>query len=424
VSRATLTVASSPTTDRSPRGCLACGAPLARTFVDLGATPLANAYREPGSTAPEPSYPLHVKVCDACLLVQIDELVAREELFSDYAYFSSYSDSWLAHCRAYVGAAAGRLGLGPDSFVVEVASNDGYLLREVVAAGIPCLGVEPAANVAEVAVAHGVDTLVEFFDVDLARRLTAERGHADLVIANNVLAHNADINGFVGGLAEMAGPQGAISVEAPHLLRLVAEVQFDTIYHEHVFYLSLHAMRSVLARHGLEVFDVDELATHGGSLRYWAARTGSGHATTPAVERVLAAERAAGLDRPEGYAGFAPRVDACRASLRSHLDTARVAGRTVVGYGAAAKGNTLLNVCGVTAADLAYVVDRSPHKQGRLLPGSHIPVRAPEDVFADRPDELLLLAWNLRDEIMATMAGIRAWGGRFVTPVPLVEVHP
>jgi SAM-dependent methyltransferase len=411
-----------------PSACMGCGTVLSRSFVDLGSTPLANAYLDAAGLAiaragGEPTFPLHVRVCDDCLLVQIDELVPREAMFSDYAYFSSYSDSWLAHSRAYVDRVVRRLGLGAESLVIEVASNDGYLLREVDARGVPSLGIEPAANVAEVARASGIDTLVEFFDIDLARRLVAEGRRADLLVANNVLAHNADINAFVGGMAEVLAPRGVVTVEAPHLLRLVEDVQFDTIYHEHVFYLSLHAMERVFERHGLVVFDVDVLTTHGGSLRYWACRPGTAP-IGPSVGAVLAAERAAGLHRPEGYDGFAPRVAACRSSLRSHLDAARERGERVVGYGAAAKGNTLLNVCGVTDRDLAYVVDRSPHKQDRFLPGSHLPVRAPEVVFDDRPDELLLLAWNLRDEIMSAMAGIRSWGGRFATPVPLVEVHP
>jgi SAM-dependent methyltransferase len=403
--------------------CLGCGAPLHRTVVDLGSTPLANSYVAPADLgAPEPTYPLHVRVCDACLLVQVEDTVPREALFSDYAYFSSYSDSWLHHAATFVDQAVDRLGLGRTSHVVEVASNDGYLLRNFVARDVPCLGIEPAANVAEAATAIGVPTMVEFFDLDLARSLVASGRDADLVVANNVLAHNADINGFVGGLRAVLRPDGVVAIEAPHLLRLMESVQFDTIYHEHFFYFSLHALERVFARHDLRVFDVEELSTHGGSLRVWACATGASHRTEASVDRVLAAERAASLHVPESYAGFAARVDDCRTSVRDFLRRAAADGRRVVAYGAAAKGNTLLNVCGVTRDDIAYVVDRSPHKQGRLLPGSHLAVKAPEAVFEDRPDELFLLAWNLRDEITASMAGIREWGGRFVVPVPVVEV--
>jgi SAM-dependent methyltransferase len=404
--------------------CLGCGAPLHRTVVDLGSTPLANSYVAADRVdEPEATYPLHVRVCDECLLVQVEDTVPREALFSDYAYFSSFSDSWLRHAAAFVDSAVERLGLGPDSHVIEVASNDGYLLRNVVDRGIPCLGIEPAANIAEASRALGIETLVEFFGTDLARELAASGRGADLVVANNVLAHNADINGFVGGLRAVLRPGGVVSIEAPHLLRLLESVQFDTIYHEHFFYFSLHALQRAFARHDLRVFDVEELTTHGGSLRVWACATDDARTTEPSVDRVLADERTAQLQVPAGYAGFADRVERCRASLRAFLHDAAAEGRRVVAYGAAAKGNTLLNVCGVTRADIEYVVDRSPHKQGRHLPGSLLPVRSPDAVFEDHPDELLLLAWNLQTEIMDAMAGIRDWGGRFVTPVPEVEVH-
>jgi SAM-dependent methyltransferase len=403
--------------------CRGCGDELTRTLVDLGTTPLANAYVDADTTVPEdPRYPLHARVCDRCLLVQIDAVVPPDHIFSDYAYFSSYSPSWVEHARRYADAATRRFGLDASSLVVEIASNDGYLLKHFVDAGIPVLGVEPAANVAEVAIAAGVPTDVRFFGRETAEDLVLERGRADLVVANNVLAHVPELHDFIAGIARMLSPSGACSIEVPHVLRMLEHVEFDTIYHEHFSYFSLHAAGRLLAQHGLRVFDVEELPTHGGSLRIWACR-GARHPEHPRVANVLQAEREAGIHRPEGYAGFAERVEECRRSLLAFLGDTRSAGKSIVAYGAAAKGNTLLNYCGITTADIPYVVDRSPHKQGRLLPGSRLPIADPERIRADRPDYVLILPWNLRDEIIGQLSDVPTWGGRFVTPVPTVAVH-
>ncbi len=412
------------TTAPLPR-CRSCGTGLSRTVVDLGSTPLANAFltEEQLHRGDERTYPLVARVCDACLLVQVDEVIPPEDIFSDYAYFSSYSDTWMEHSRRFAEIVEERLGLGSHSMVVEVASNDGYLLHNFVTAGIPVLGIEPAANVAAAAVARGVPTAVRFFGSACARALVADGKAADLVIANNVLAHVPGLDDFVRGLGCLLKPEGVVTVEVPHLLRMLERVEFDTIYHEHFSYFSLLSAIGVLEPRGLRIFDVEELSTHGGSVRVWAGRSGTcPHPTTSRVAEVLDAERAAGLDRPSAYERFSSRVAAARASLREFLDTARKEGKRVAGYGAAAKGNTLLNSCGVTADDIAYVVDRSPHKQGRYLPGSHLRVLDPDHVRRDRPDYLLLLAWNLQDEIIDQMADVREWGCRFVTPIPTVQV--
>jgi SAM-dependent methyltransferase len=408
----------------SDRSCRSCGAALHRRVVDLGSTPLANSYlsAEQVEAGRERSYPLEARVCDACLLVQVDEVVPPEEIFSDYAYFSSISDSWLDHVRRYAHAVSETLGLGPESLVVEVASNDGYLLRNFVDAGIPVLGIEPAANVAEVAVAGGVPTEVRFFGAQLAEELVARGISADLVVADNVLAHVPDLDDFIRGLRLLLGRAGVLTIEVPHLLRMIERVEFDTIYHEHFSYFSLLAARSALEARGLRVFDVEELPTHGGSLRIWAARDDASRSPSERVEAVLAAERAAGLDRPETYETFTEKVDEVRAGLRSFLDDARKEGKAVVAYGAAAKGNTLLNSVGATVDDIQYVADRSPHKQGLFLPGSHLPIREPDAVRRDKPDYLLLLAWNLRDEIMEQMSFVRDWGCRFVARSPELRV--
>ena len=404
--------------------CLGCGAPLTRTWVDLGEQPLANSNLTPADLAkPEPRYPLHARVCDVCLLVQVDSVVPREAIFNaDYAYFSSFSDSWLAHCRAYVQAMTARFGLDAGSRVVEVASNDGYMLQYFVAAGVPVLGVEPSANTAAAAIARGVATDISFFGLATARRLAAAGHAADLLAAKNVLAHVPDINDFAAGVAALLKPQGVFTVEFPHLLRTIAGVQFDTIYHEHFTYLSLLAVERVFARAGLRVFDVEQHATHGGSLRVFACFDAAGHTVQPGVAAVRAIEVAAGLDRPQGYAGFDTRVRAVRDGLNGFFAQARAEGRTVAGYGAAAKGNTLLNYCDGGVANLAFIADRSPAKQGRLAPGSHVPIRDPQAIFDARPDYVLILPWNLRSEITAQLAGIRAWGGRFVTAIPTLAI--
>ncbi|MBL6455575.1 class I SAM-dependent methyltransferase [Belnapia sp. T6] len=403
--------------------CRACTAPLTRSLVDLGLSPLSNSYVPPErARMGEMFLPLHALVCDACHLVQLEAYAAPEAIFSDYAYFSSFSSSWLRHAEAYAAAMAARFHLGAHSRVVEVASNDGYLLRYFARAGIPVLGVEPAANVAEVALARGVPTEIAFFGRDTAARLLAEGGAADLMAANNVLAHVPDLHDFLGGFAILLAAEGVVTFEFPHLLRLLAECQFDTIYHEHFSYLSLGTVTGLLRRHGLRAFDVEELPTHGGSLRVFACREGAAQAEAPAVARVLAEERAAGLTEPRGYAGFAEQVARIKCDALDFLIAERRAGRTVCGYGAAAKGNTFLNYCGIGPELVRTVADRNPAKQGTLLPGSRIPVLSPEAVLAMRPDVLLILPWNLTAEITAEMAAIRAWGGRFATAIPRLRV--
>jgi len=404
--------------------CLGCGAALELTLVDLGHQPLSNANVRPeDADTPDHLFPLHARVCEACWLVQVDAVVPPDAIFNeDYAYFSSYSESWLEHCRAYATAMTERFGLGPDSQVVEVASNDGYLLQYFATAGIPVLGVEPSANTAAVAVAKGVPTEVAFFGSSTAARLAAGGRSADLLAAKNVMAHVPDINDFVAGVAEILKPEGVFTVEFPHLLRTLERVQFDQIYHEHFTYLSLLAVERVFQRHGLRVFDVQELPTHGGSLRVFACRAAAGHQEGLGVEHVRALEQAAGLDAREGYLDFTAKVEKVRDDLVSFLADARAAGRNVLGYGAAAKGNTLLNYAGVTAGELRMIADRSAAKQGRLTPGGRVPIVAPETLLEERPDYVLILPWNLRDEVAEQLGSVRAWGGRFVTAVPSLEV--
>jgi len=407
--------------------CRFCGAALPHIVLDLSDQPLANSFLKRADLEnPEPKYRLCVRVCDECLLVQTDTTVPPERIFSDYVYFSSYSNAWLAHAKAYSEAMIARFGLGTHSRIIEVASNDGYLLKNFVARGIPCLGIEPAANVAEVARAAGVPTETVFLGEDTASRIAAEGGPANLVAANNVLAHVPEINDFVAGLRELLAEDGVLTVECPHVVRLIAEVQFDTIYHEHFFYFSLAAIERIFAEHGLTLFDVEQLSTHGGSLRIYAERA-KRHAPRPESERLdrlRALEREAGVQRRDYYDGFTRRVGATINSVRSFLAKARAEKKTVVAYGAAAKGNTLLNACGVTTADIAYAVDKNPHKQGLYLPGTHLPVYAAEKIEETRPDYLLILPWNLRDEIVQQTAHISAWGGRFAIPIPELQVFP
>ena len=409
----------------SPR-CQFCGAPLSLSLVDLGVTPLANSYLPAEHLArPEPQFPLHARVCGDCRLVQVEAAATPSEIFGHYAYFSSYATSWVEHARRFTEMARARWGLGAASKVVEVASNDGYLLRHFVAAGVPVLGVEPAANVAESARAIGVETDVAFFGRETAQRLKATGHAADLLVGNNVFAHVPDLNDFVAGLACLLKAEGVVSLEFPHLLKLIEQVQFDTIYHEHFSYLSLLTTERILAAHGLRVFDVAELPTHGGSLRIMACHAAATrHAEGPGLAKVRRDEIAAGLDRDDGYRGFAPKVEAVRDGLLAFLRQARAEGRTVAAYGAAAKGNTLLNYCGVGADLIACVVDRNPHKQGCFMPGSRIPIHAPEKLAELRPDYVLILPWNLKDEITAQMAEVRGWGGRFVIAVPGLTILP
>jgi hypothetical protein len=412
--------------------CRFCRTPLVHTFLDLGRQPLANSYltAEQLAAGTERAYPLHVRVCHKCFLVQADDAVPADAIFDDaYAYFSSYSTSWVAHAKAYAQAMAERFGLGPESLVVEVASNDGYLLQHFVEMDIPVLGVEPTANTARAAIARGVPTEVMFFNEQTGQRLAAkllsERGdRADLMAANNVLAHVPDIAGFVAGFREVLKDEGVVTFEFPHLLNLIGKVQFDTIYHEHFSYLSLLAVEQVLRANGLRPFDVERLSTHGGSLRLFCGHMGSGHEETDALAALREEEHDAGLGRIETYAGFAPRVEAVRVSFRAFLASERAAGRRVAAYGAAAKGNTFLNYCATTTDDVVAVFDASPAKQGRFLPGSHLPILSPAAVRDLRPDDLVILPWNLKDEIIGEMAFIREWGGRFVTASPETKVLP
>lgn len=406
--------------------CRACGEPLQRTFVDLGMSPLANSYlRADQLNAMEPYYPLHVRVCKRCFLVQLQEYEAPQQIFSDYAYFSSYSSTWLEHAQQYCDQATERFALDPASLVVEVGSNDGYLLQYFVARGIPVLGIEPAVNVAQAAIAKGIPTLTQFFARDTAAGLVRQGKRADLLVGNNVLAHVPDVNSFVAGLKLLLAPRGVITLEFPHLLQLIALNQYDTIYHEHFSYWSFSTVRELFARHGLVLFDVEELATHGGSLRIFARHAEDD--TQPAGARVAALlrkEESAGIRDPRTYAAFPARVAEHKRELLAFLIAAKREGKRIAGYGAPAKGNTLLNYCGIGRDFLDYTVDRSPQKQGCYLPGTHIPICAPERIAATQPDYLLILPWNLRDEIMQQMAHIRAWGGRFVVPIPRVEVLP
>jgi 2-polyprenyl-3-methyl-5-hydroxy-6-metoxy-1,4-benzoquinol methylase len=409
-----------------PACCRSCGTRLEHTFVDLGMSPLANAYLTADRLDQgETFYPLHAYVCGACLLVQLDMFQTPEQIFGDYAYFSSYSDTWLRHARAYVELVTKRFALDSGSFVVEVASNDGYLLQYFASPGVPVLGIEPAANVARAATERGIPTLVRFFGRETAEALAGEGKHADLLIGNNVLAHVPDLNDFVAGIRLLLRPDGVFTLEFPHLLRLIAENQFDTIYHEHFSYFSLLAAERVFAAHGLRVFDVEELPTHGGSLRVYGCRAESGaHGVADRLPALREREKQAGLARIETYVAFGERAGELKRRLLTFLIEARGAGRRVVGYGAAAKGNTLLNYCGIRGDFVDFVVDRSPHKQGRFLPGTHLPIHPPERVRETRPDYLLILPWNLREEVMEQMAWIREWGGQFVVPIPEPRVYP
>jgi SAM-dependent methyltransferase len=404
--------------------CRLCGAELTETFVDLGMSPLCESYVPADRVdAPETFYPLHVRTCAECLLVQLPAYVAGEEIFSDYLYFSSYSSSWVEHARRYSVAMIEKLNLTAESLVAEVASNDGYLLQHFVAAGIPVIGVEPAANVAAVAREKGIRTEVCFLGPETGESVAAQYGRADLVAANNVYAHIPDIIGFSQGLANLVKPDGLVTLEFPHLLRLIERRQFDTIYHEHYQYLSLLTASRALAKGGLTVVDVEELGTHGGSLRVHAQRSETAGEPSVAVKAVLVAEAAAGLHTFEGHKGFADEVFTIKRDLLDFLMKARAEGKRVVGYGAPGKGNTLLNHCGIREDLLEYTVDRSPHKQGMFLPGTHIPIHAPERIAADRPDYVLVLPWNLRTEISAQLSYVRDWGGKLVYPIPALDVE-
>ena len=406
------------------RPCRFCDAPLRTTFVDLGASPLANSFLEPVQLQRmEPFFPLHAYICDRCLFVQLEELESPEAIFRDYAYFSSYSDTFLAHAKAYCEAVSERFTIDERSRVVEIASNDGYLLRNFVEAGVPVLGIDPAANVARVAVGNGVPTMVEFFGEALARKLRDGEKGADLIVANNVLAHVPDLHDFVEGIRILLRPGGVMTVEFPHLMRLLEENQFDTIYHEHFSYFSFLTAERILAKHGIVVFDVEEIDTHGGSLRVYGRHDEDGSKPVgPRVEELRTREISKGLDRIETYLCFADRVAHTQREFLALLIDQKNQGKSMVAYGAAAKGNTLLNYCGIGTDFFDYIVDRSPHKQGLFLPGSRIPILAPERIRETRPDYVVILAWNLKDEVMESLRDVRGWGGRFVVPIPRIQV--
>ena len=406
------------------QACRGCGTGLARVFVDLGMSPISNAlppYSKPAR--PEVFYPLLAYVCDACHLVQVADVAEKEAHFhDDYLYHSSFSSSWLEHARQYAGAATERLGLGRESRVVEIGSNDGYLLRWFVERGVPCLGVDPAAAAARRAEAVGVPTRIAFFSAALAREMRRDGQAADLIVANNVLAHVPDLNDAVAGIAALLKPDGTVTVEFPHLLELIRHNQFDTIYHEHYSYFSLIALLPVFARHGLAIHDADRLATHGGSLRIHARHAARAPEPSATLDAILVEERVHGLDKPAAYEAFAERVRATKRDLLTLLIGLKRQGKRIAGYGAPAKATSLLNYCGIGTDFIDFTVDRNPAKQRRLIAGTRIPILAPDAIEAARPDYVMTLPWNLREEIMADMAGIRAWGGKFIVPIPRPEI--
>jgi SAM-dependent methyltransferase len=404
--------------------CRFCGTKLVHTFVDLGMSPLCeNVLTTDQLESMEPFYPLHVRICHSCLLVQLPEYVPPEQIFTEYAYFSSYSDTWVEHARSYAEAMIAREKLGSSHLVVELASNDGYLLQHFARRGIPVLGIEPAQNVAAVAIERGLPTVTEFFTASLARDFRAEGRGADLLVANNVLAHVPDLNDFVEGMRTLLTEGGLLTAEFPHLPRLIEGNQFDTIYHEHFSYYSFHAIRQVLKAHGLAIVDVEQLPTHGGSLRIFAKHSGSSEdLSSGRVERLLRDERDAGYDHLEGYSSFAHRVRQAKNDLLEFLIQAKHEGKSIVGYGAPGKSTTLLNYCGIRTDYVEYTVDRNLYKQGKYLPGTHIPVLPPSHIAETQPDYVLILPWNLRDEIIGQLSYIREWSGRFVVPIPNLEV--
>jgi SAM-dependent methyltransferase len=407
------------------KSCLFCSVPLRKTFVDLGMHPLCESYVSGDKlNQMEPFYPLHVYVCEKCFLVQLHEYVSPTDIFTEYAYFSSYADSWVQHAKRYTDMIVDRLKLTANSFVVELASNDGYLLQHFVAKGIPVLGIEPAANVAEVARKKNVPTLVKFFGRQSASELIAESGRADLVLGNNVLAQVPNINDFVAGIKLLLAPHGVATIEFPHLMKLMEENQFDTIYHEHFFYFSLMSAERIFAAHGLILFDVEELPTHGGSLRIYGHHAeDKTHSVTERYCELVQREKAAGVECLDTYATFAEKVRETKRKLLEFLIEAKRKGKTIAGYGAPGKGNTLLNYCGVRSDFVDYTVDRNPYKQGKFLPGTHIPIFPPEKIRETKPDYLLILPWNFKDEIMDQVNYIREWGGQFVVPIPEVRIY-
>jgi len=413
------------TASLNPASCRHCAAPLRDVVADLGMHPLCESFLTADQlNRMEPHYPLIVYVCRSCWLVQLEEFVAPEHIFSEYAYFSSYASTWVEHARRYVEGIAARLGLGPRSRVVEVASNDGYLLQHFLPLGIPVLGIEPAANVARVALERGVTTRVEFFGEAYANRLVDEGLPADLIIGNNVLAQVPDLNDFVRGLKRLLAPGGTITLEFPHLERLFAENQFDTIYHEHFSYFSALAVRRILDDLGLELYDVDELPTHGGSLRIYARHAGAaGSPISERVSRLLEREQRAGFANSAIYVAFNERVKETKRALLEFLIRIKREGKRIAGYGAPGKGNTLLNYCGIGKDFLDFTVDRNPYKHGRFLPGTHVPIYEPQRIQSEKPDYLLILPWNFKDEIKTQMRGIQEWGGRFIVPIPVARIE-
>ena len=404
--------------------CLFCAAPLRHTFVDLGMSPLCETYLSAEQlNQMEPFYPLHAWVCERCFLVQVEEYVRPESIFTEYSYFSSYSDSWLAHARTYVELISARLALGPGSRVIELGSNDGYLLQYFIAKGIPVLGIDPAKNVAERAIARGVPTLTTPFGRETARDLVATGTQADLICGANVLAQVPDVNDFVGGVKLLLKPGGTVTIEFPHLMRLMGETQFDTIYHEHFSYFSFLTAERIFVAHGLRLFDVEELPTHGGSLRIYVSHAADSRPVEARAVELRNRELCAGFDRLETYASFTEQVHETKRRLLEFLIGARRRGKRIAGYGAPGKGNTLLNYCGIRTDFLEYTVDRNPYKHGKFLPGTHIPIFPPERISETRPDCILILPWNLKDEIMEQLAYIRSWGGQFVVPIPDVKVY-
>jgi SAM-dependent methyltransferase len=403
--------------------CRLCHAPLTTTFLNLGMSPLCESFLKPGQIDQmEPYYPLHVLVCGECFLVQLREYVEPEHIFSEYAYFSSYSTSWVEHARRFCEMIAGRLGLGGNSEVFEIASNDGYLLQHFIPLGIPVTGIEPAANVAEAARQKNVPTLIEFFGLKLAQRLKSEGRHADLIIGNNVLAQVPDLNDFTAGLAHLLAPNGVVTLEFPHLQRLMEDNQFDTIYHEHFSYFSLVTIDRLAQRHGLKLIDVEEIPTHGGSLRVYLCRADAIHEASPRVGALLAHERDIGLEQLDCYSKFSEKVHKTKRDLLSFLIQCKNKGARVCGYGAPGKGNTLLNYCGIGTDFLDFTVDRNPYKHGRFTPGMHIPIYPVSAIDEARPDYILVLPWNLKNEIVAQMRHIGTWGGKFIIPIPKIEV--
>jgi len=407
----------------SKSSCRFCQAPLSAKFVDLGLSPLCqNAIRLEDAEKPEPFYPLTALVCEACKLVQLDEFVSPSDIFTEYAYFSSYSDSLVAHAKKYVENITVRLGLTDKDLAVEIASNDGYLLQHFLPLGIPVTGIEPARNVGAVAREKGIPVIHEFMGVETATQFLKEHGPASLLIGNNVLAHVPDINDFVRGMQILLAERGTITMEFPHLLRLIEGNQFDTIYHEHFSYLSLLAVERIFAAHGLTIFDIDELKIHGGSIRIYAQHTNTKPALTPALLKVREDEATAGFDSMEAYSDFGERVKLTKNRILSKLIELKSRGKTIAGYGAPGKGNTLLNYCGIRTDYLDYTVDRNPYKQGTLLPGSRIPVYPVETIAETKPDYIFILPWNLTREITGQLGYIREWGGKFIVPIPEVSI--